>query len=311
MSRASIISLLAATALVGCAGGGATTGDVELDLTGADQTQLFSLPAQPDNHANPGVTSAVVTINEIDAKVDGHWAPVMTTPQTLDLLTLDNKSITTLGIAKLPTGHVSELRFVMDQVGDYVVLKNGDKLPLIVPNSGVVKVTGKLDLDACAAGILIFDFDPHIVVEDIKDGHVYELTCNAHIKTDEVKGACSNNTGSDGGSSTPGPDMAGGGTNACTGVVCMMGQICVVQGGAPVCMDTCTNLVCAPLVCVVENGVPTCVDPNTGNGGGGSGGGGGGGSGGGGGGSGGNGGSGGGGGGGTGGSGGGGGCHHH
>ena len=296
MSRASIItSILAASTLVGCAGGGGTTGDIELDLTGADQTQLFSLPAQPDNHTNPGVASAIVTINEIDARVNGQWAPIMTTPETLDLLALDNKSITTLGIAKIPAGHIDELRFQMDQVGDYVVLKNGSKLPLIVPNSGVVKVTGKLDLDACAAGLLIFDFDPHIIVEDIKDGHVYELTCNAHIKTDEVKGACGNHTGgSDGGSPTPAPDMAGG-PNACTGVVCMMGQICVVQGGAPVCMDTCTNLVCAPLVCVVENGVPTCVDPN---GGGGSGGGGGGGAGGGGGG------------GGSGGSGGGGGCHH-
>jgi hypothetical protein len=201
----------------------------------------------------------------------------------------------------------------MDQIGDYVVLSSGDKKPLIVPDNGVVKVTGKLDLDTCAAGIVIFDFDPHIKIEDVPGHHIYTLTCNAHIKTEEVKGACGNG-GSDGGSPAPGPDMAGGGggLNSCTNVVCMIGQICVVQNGGPVCLDTCSNLACvAPEVCVVQNGTPACMDPS--NGGGGSGGGGGGGAGGGGGGGGGGtgGSGGGGGGGGTGGSGGGGGCHNH
>ncbi len=161
---------------------------------------------------------------------------------------------------------------------EYVVDKSGDKKPLMVPDSGVVKVEGKLDLDACAAGILIFDFDPHIIVQDVKDGRIYELTCKATIKTDEVKGACTN---------TAGPDMAGGGgMNPCTGVVCMMNQVCVVQGGAPVCVDTCNNVVCpAPEVCVIDNGTPTCATPGGGGSGGGGGGGNGGGGGGGGGGS--------------------------
>ena len=70
MLRASLITtLFAASTIVGCAGGG-ETGDIELQLTGADQIQLFTLPAQPKNEpANYGIVSAIVTINEIDAKV--------------------------------------------------------------------------------------------------------------------------------------------------------------------------------------------------------------------------------------------------
>ena len=130
MYRASIITtLFAASSLAGCVGG-AQTGDIELQLTGADQIQLFSLPtgpAQPNSEpGDHGVVSAVVTINEIDAKVNGAWTPVVTTPQTIDLLKLDNKTVNTLGVVKLPMGHISELRFVLDPIGDYVVLKSGD-----------------------------------------------------------------------------------------------------------------------------------------------------------------------------------------
>ena len=256
MFRASsITTILVAAALAGCTG--AQSGSVELQLTGADQIQLFSLPAQPNTEPGDyGVVSAIVTITEIDAKVNGAWQPLVTTSQTIDLLKLDNKTVSSLGVATLPTGHISELRFKLDEIGAYVVLKSGDKKPLEVPVNGVVDVDGKLDLDSCAAGIVILDFDPHIKVEDEPGRREYELTCKAHIKTEELKGACG---GSDGG--TASADMVSS-HNPCDNVVCMMNQICVVQNGAPACMDTCTNLVCtAPDVCVVENGTPTCVNP--------------------------------------------------
>ena len=62
---------VAATVAV-AAGCSAPSGSVELQLTGADQIQLFSLPAQPNTEPGDyGVVSAIVTINEIDAKVNG------------------------------------------------------------------------------------------------------------------------------------------------------------------------------------------------------------------------------------------------
>jgi uncharacterized membrane protein YgcG len=274
MSRASLISILfaASSLTAGCVGG--PTSDVELQLTGADQIQLFSLPAQPNTEpGDHGIVSAIVTINEIDAKVNGTWTPVVVTAQTVDLLKLDHKTVNTLGFVKLPTGHVSELRFVLDQIGDYVVLKSGDKKPLEVPDNGILKVDGKLDFDSCATGVVILDFDPHIKIEDEGSHKEYELTCKARIKTEEVKGACN----ADGGS-TSGPDLAHGPStdmsSPCDNVVCMMNQVCVVQGGNPVCEDTCTSLVCTGgQVCVVENGTPVCVTPGSGGGGGGGGGG--------------------------------------
>ena len=255
MFRASsFATILVAATLAGCSG--AQGGAVELQLTGADQIQLFSLPVQPNTEpGNYGVVSAIVTITEIDAKVNGTWTPLVTTSQTVDLLKLDNKTVSSLGIVAIPPGHISELRFKLDEIGPYVQLKSGDKKPLEVPVDGIVKVDGKLDLDSCAAGIVILDFDPHIKVEDEPGRREYELTCKARIKTEEIKGACG---GSDGG--TPSPDMVA--SHVCDNVVCMMNQICIVKNGAPSCMDTCTSLVCtAPDVCVLESGTATCVNP--------------------------------------------------
>jgi len=288
MSRVSVFtSILVAAALAGC-GGGLQAGDVELQLTGADQMQLFSLPAQPATEpGDHGIVSAVVTIKEIDAKVQGNWVPLTTAAQSVDLLHLDNKTVSSLGIVTLPSGHVSELRFKLDKSGAYVVLKSGDKKPLEVPD--VVSVDGKLDLDSCSAGIVILDFDPRINIEHEHCQNVeYELSCKAHIKTEEIKNGCGGGGGGGGGGNGGGGGGGGGGchggggagggggggaggggggggggSSACDNVVCMMNQICVVTpGGLPSCMDTCTSLVCtAPEVCVVVAGTPACVNP--------------------------------------------------
>jgi hypothetical protein len=253
MSRASCFTtILVAATLGGC---NAQSGSVELQLTGADQIQLFSLPAQPNSEPGDyGVVSAVVTITEIDAKVNGTWTPLVTTSQTVDLLKLDNKTVSSLGIATIPPGHISQLRFKLDEIGPYVLLKSGDKKPLEVPVNGIVDVDGKLDLDSCAAGIVILDFDPHLKVEDEPGRREYELTCKARIKTEEIKGACG---GSDGGATG---DMS----NACDVRVCMMNQICVLTGGGGTdCLDTCNSIVCTVpgQVCAVVNGTPSCVTP--------------------------------------------------
>ncbi|MGZ3427102.1 MAG: DUF4382 domain-containing protein [Polyangia bacterium] len=266
MFRASFITtLFAASSLAGCVGG-APTSDVELQLTGADQIQLFSLPAQPNTEpGDHGIASAIVKINEIDAKVNGTWTPVVTTAQTVDLLTLDHKTVNTLGFVTLPTGHVSELRFALAPKGNYVVLKSGDQKELEVPDNGILKVDGKLDFDSCASGVVILDFDPKIKIEYEGSHKEYELSCKARIKTEEVKGACGGGGGS--------PDLAHGAStdmaSPCDNVVCRMTQVCVIQGGNPVCEDTCSSLACpGGQVCVVENGTPTCVTPGSGGGGG-------------------------------------------
>lgn len=229
VSRCALIATLAA--LSGC-GGGPKTGDIQFAVVASDQYQLFDF--SPQNTTPSEIVSAVVIVTEIDARVGGAWIPVVTTTQPIDLLALDNKTLNTLGVAKLPTGHIDELRLKLDEIGDYVVRKDGVKKPLEVPADGIVKVDGKLDLDACSAGIVILDFDPKIKIEDEPGRREYELTCKAHIKTEEIKGACAPDGGADGG-------------DPCSGVVCPNGQTCEPQNGLPVCVaDPCAGVVCPP-----------------------------------------------------------------
>jgi uncharacterized protein DUF4382 len=236
MRSRSIIITLFAVLVAGC-DTGPQTGEIQLALVGADQIALFGLPSQPTAPDHNGIVSAIVTIKEIDARIGGAWIPVTTTPQQIDLLALDNKTLNTLGIVKLPVGHIDELRLQLDDVGDYVVLSDGSKKPLEVPeNGGIVKVKGELDLDACTAGIVILDFDPKIKVEDEGGSKEYELRSVARVKTEELKNACGGGNG---------PDMAKGGgadlAGSCNGVICPGGEVC--QGGVCV-ADPCAGVVC-------------------------------------------------------------------
>jgi hypothetical protein len=238
------IPLLIVSLTAGCNGGvssgGSATGssNVELELVGVDSVQLFDV--ETTRSFSSSVTSAVVTIDEIDAKVDvtgGHqWVPFMTTPVTVDLLKLDNTTLNTLGITTLPSSHVDALRLKLSPTGAHVVLKDGTTKPLELPDSGFVKVEGRLDLDACASGIVILDFDPRIRIEREHGRREYELSCFSHIKTEELKGGCN---GGNGGS----PDMAGPPdmTGSCTGVTCPSGQTCQNGGCVP---DLCFGVPC-------------------------------------------------------------------
>lgn len=259
--RSIIIAPFFALALVGC-DSGAQTGQIQLALVGSDQIALFNLPSQPSTPASNNVASAFVTVKEVDARVGGSWVTVTNVPQTIDLLALDNKGLNSLGIVTLPVGHIDGLRLVLDEMGDYVVLADGSKKPLEVPDNGIVKVVGSLDLDACAAGIVILDFDPKIKVEDEGGRKEYELRSTARIKTEEIKNACgggggggTGGGGGGGGGGGVGPDMAG----TCGGILCPPGHIC--QGGVCV-ADPCAGIVCPPMkvcqagVCVPSTGGP-------------------------------------------------------
>jgi hypothetical protein len=254
-----IVSLAAGCngAPTGGAGAGADPNGLQLALVGVDNVQLFDATTMSMNSGNQSVASAIVTINEIDAKVDAPgfhdkdvWVPISTTAVTVDLLKLDNKTLNTLGITTLPQGHIEGLRLKLDEIGDYVVLKDGTKKPLEVPDNGIVEVVGKLDLDSCATGIIILDFDPHIRTEHENGQREYELSCVSHIKTEEVQGSCGGGGGGVGPDMANGPDMI---ISCANGQTCPAGDKC--QAGVCV-KDLCNGVVCT--------GMTSC-DPNTGN----------------------------------------------
>jgi hypothetical protein len=261
-------AIACALALGGCDSGELPPGNVQLALVQADQSQLRALTS---NATQQSMANAFVTITEIDARVHGAgWVPLMTDPTPVDLLHLDKQQITVLGIGKLPTGHVEKLRLILDPKDAFVITKGGVKSPLQLPSGGTLEVVGKLDLDGCAAGTLILDFDPKIRTDaddecsmqnqgcdnqkggkehqhdrdrgdsDGKSGngsgngnqtHVtYHLRALATLRTEEIKGSC-----------TPGSPPPPAGNQCGNGnTVCSPDQIC--KNGD--CLDPCFGVTC-------------------------------------------------------------------
>jgi hypothetical protein len=274
--RRSITPLFAlfASLAAGCNGAGSSSptdsNSVELALVGVPNVQLLDATMMACRDGSK-VVSAIVTIKEIDAKVDiagGHKRVALTTtPITVDLLKLDNKTLNTLGITTLPSGEVDELRLKLDQVGAYVVLADGSKKPLEVPNGGIVNVVGRLDLDSCASGIVILDFDPHIRTEHEHGRREYELSCVSHIRTEELKGGCGGNGGTGGtggGGGGVGPDMANGPDMTKPQQQCLLDSDCTAAhekcGPSGVCVN---NTACEGVVCPQQDevclGTPPCI----------------------------------------------------
>ena len=240
-----------ALAMVGCAGQiSGQPGDVTFSLTGVSAdttTQLFDANYQSYCKQNKdwNVVSAIVTVNEIDAKINGSWVAIEQAPEQVDLLKLDNKALSTIGVTTIPAGKVTELRMVLDQLTDYVVLQNGDKKPLTVPDSGIIDITGKIKLDSCTTGDMILDFDAHISTFTHPGLHDYILSANAKIKTSDTKNACGGGAG--GGGTAGGGGSAGGGGGgggAVTNPTCTQTSDCNQNGGV--------GMVCRLNQCVAD-----------------------------------------------------------
>jgi hypothetical protein len=229
---------------LGCSGGMAP-GSVQLGLVRS--TESTAMTVQTASTSSHKLVDAVVTINEIDAHVVGSgWQPVMTQPISVDLLHLDGQQMTALGLGQLPTGHINRLRLVLDTTNAFVTDAGGHSSALELPNNGVIKVVGDLDLDNCAAGTVILDFDPKIRNDSDDEcgnsgcnhhkqasGESFRLRSKATIRTEEVQGMC-------GGGGTGGSGGGNGGQCGNGNTVCTPDQIC--RNGD--CVDPCLGVTC-------------------------------------------------------------------
>jgi hypothetical protein len=234
--------LTCAVALGGC-GSADAPGTVHLGLVSAGGVNAQSY--DPLHTSAPKLVSAIVTVQQIDVHAKGGgWTPIMTTPLSVDLLALDQQKMTALGLGTLPQGQFDKLRLLVDDKGAFVVDAKGNKTQLEVPDTGVIKVIGDLDLDSCGAGTVILDFDPKITTasndecgdhsncnnNNSNSGNHYVLRCRATIKTEDVHGQCN------GGSGPPPTGQPCGNGN----VVCDADQIC--KNGD--CIDACAGVTC-------------------------------------------------------------------
>jgi hypothetical protein len=253
-------------ALAGCSAGMDPTqsGDVELGLSSPNSNFVVqNAPVGGNGTDVKDIVSVVVIVKEIDVEVKGKpgKTPVFIGPKSIDLMKLDNTSFASLGITKFPAGEIKEMEIVIDEIGDYVQLKNGTKKPLEVPVNGIVEVECGLHIQPCGAGTIIIDFDPKLKTEDEGSARrEYELLPEAKIKTAKMSGSCG---GTDGGTMDqgPAPDMtpmcpvcAPGEfckagvcvVNPCNGKICAPGEFCDPNDGICHALVSCAGVICAP-----------------------------------------------------------------
>ena len=200
MSSRFIRSLAAAALLLGVGCGSNNSG------TGTLEVQLVDAPTD-------SVKSIFVTIDSVTAHSDqAGWVNVFQGPLTVDLLTLKETSMK-LGQVTLPAGTVSQVRFVLADGPQYVVLNDGSQAPLKVPSgdeSGV-KLNGPFTVSPCNKHILVLDFDGMHSIEYHPTGQsppLWILRPVIHVKAEaDEPESCH----PDGGSASPDAGGPGGG----------------------------------------------------------------------------------------------------
>jgi hypothetical protein len=231
--------------------GGGTSGGVQIRLVDAP---------------NIDVKEIVVTITHVDAHVAGTgWVRLVSTKQTVDLLTLQGGNFSLLGITQLPVGRITQFRLYVDEAGpNYVTTPDKKQHPLEVP-SGVesgIKLKAGFDVQPCAQGQVTLDFDGKNSIfahpKGAGAGDQWLLRPVVRLKAVVLQGSCSDGgTGGDGGGSggdggSTGSDGGGSGGDG--------GTTTVTDGGTPPppppINDPCANVLC-PLDTYCLNG--TCA----------------------------------------------------
>lgn len=133
-------------AVVGCGGGGGASGTGTLSLNLADA---------PD----PSTTAVNVTIDRVEANVDGVWQQINSSTPAFsgDLLTLA-KTTTPLGSTSLPTGHYTQVRLFVSSA----TLTDGTGTHDVTIPSGSqtgLKVLVNYDINAGDVTNVLLDFD--------------------------------------------------------------------------------------------------------------------------------------------------------
>ncbi|MGC4116685.1 MAG: DUF4382 domain-containing protein [Myxococcales bacterium] len=151
--------LLACSLVALSACGGSSQSQSTGDITAGRARLTVQIVDAP----TPKYSEVVVTISKITAhSTSAGWVTISDTPATLDLLKLKDVGFV-FGKVELAPDKITQIRLFTDPIGPhYVTLADGSKVDLKVPSgpqSGI-KVTGPVDLEACAETTLTLDFIP-------------------------------------------------------------------------------------------------------------------------------------------------------
>ena len=138
-----------------------SAGAIALAACGASSSGNGTLAVALVDAPSPDVKGIVVTVDSVTAHSDqAGWVTVAQGPITVDLLLLQDVAMK-LGEISLPAGTVSEIRLILADGPQYVVLADGSHASLKTPSgqqSGE-KLKGPFTVSACERHTVTIDFD--------------------------------------------------------------------------------------------------------------------------------------------------------
>jgi hypothetical protein len=192
----------------------------------------------------PAVDAVLVKVVKVRAhSASAGWVELSDAAVEVDLKNLPAESVK-LGLSSLPAGKVTQIRLLVDEVGNRVVT-GGVEVPLVVP-SGVesgIKIHGPWNVSSCEETVVTLEFDGEksLWYHPTGQGSPWILRPVIHAKrTGGVPGTCE------------------GGEPACVPAQCASGLCdaddnCAPGGAGAPCSDgeaclsgTCVDLACAP-----------------------------------------------------------------
>jgi hypothetical protein len=165
-------SVLAAASLVACGGGGdssssTNTGTTPTATLGSLSVALTDAPACGFDAVNVTVTKIRVNKSATAADTDSSWVDFSLNPaRKINLLSLTNGVLDTLGQGSLDPGHYSQIRLVLDANASgtaNTVIPTGSTQEVALDTPSAVqsglKLNGEFDVTAGALTSLVIDFN--------------------------------------------------------------------------------------------------------------------------------------------------------
>jgi hypothetical protein len=160
-------SAIAAAALVACGGGGGGSSSTPTATAGTLSVALTDAPACGFDQVNVTVNKVRVNKSATASDTDAGWVDVTLSPaKKINLLTLSNGVLDTLGQTSLDAGHYTQIRLVLDSNANgtaNTVVPTGTTTEKALDTPSAVqsgiKLNGEFDVAAGQKSDIVIDFD--------------------------------------------------------------------------------------------------------------------------------------------------------
>jgi hypothetical protein len=172
------LPVVAAAALAACGGGGGDAGQPMANTTSTTGTLRVSItdaPACGFDHVYVTVEKVRVNGSASAADTDSGWTDItLAAPQRIDLLSLTNGALTTLGQAQLPAGTYQQLRLVLSPNTAANPLANS-----VVPTGGGAEQA--VDTPSAAQSGLKLNADMTVAADKVADFAIDFNACKSFV----------------------------------------------------------------------------------------------------------------------------------